>query len=78
MIPSLQSLSAMCATLDGIRAILMDPQALFSQPCGKVKNSPVIWDSRASLSLSFDRDDFVGELKKPSAQYKLKGIARGL
>jgi hypothetical protein len=68
----------MCATLDGIRASLMDPQALFSQPSGKVKNSPVIWDSGASISFSFDRDDFIGELKKPSDKYKLKGIARGL
>jgi hypothetical protein len=71
-------LSAMCAILDGIRASLMDPQALFSQPCGKIKTSPVIWDSGAFLSLSFDRDDFVGELKTPSAKYKQKGIAKGL
>jgi hypothetical protein len=68
----------MCATLDGICASLMDPQALFSQPSGKVKNSPVMWDSGASLSLSFDRDKFVGELTKPSDKYKLKGITRGL
>jgi hypothetical protein len=77
-VPGLPSLLAMCATLDGIRASLMDPQALFSQPSGKVKNSLVIWDSGASLSLSFNRDDFIGELKKPSEKYKLKGIARGL
>jgi hypothetical protein len=68
----------MCTILDGIRTSLMDPQALFSQPCGKIKNSPVIWDSGASLSLSFDRDDSVGEVKTPSAKYRLKGIAKGL
>jgi hypothetical protein len=61
----------MCATLDGIHASLMDPQEPYSA-------NPVIWDSKASLSLSVYRDDFVGELKKPSDKYKLTGIARGL
>ena len=38
----------------------------------------VIWDSGASISVSYDKCDFVGPLKKPGFTTQLKGIARGL
>jgi hypothetical protein len=38
----------------------------------------VIWDSGASVSISPDKNDFVGPLKSPGAITQLKGIAKGL
>jgi hypothetical protein len=38
----------------------------------------VIWDSRASVSISPDKNNFVGPLKSPGAITQLKGIAKGL
>jgi hypothetical protein len=57
---------------------MMDPRTLFRN-LDKSKTFPIIWDSGASVSLSFDRNDFVGTImKKPPKSYKLKGIANGL
>jgi len=39
---------------------------------------PVIWDSGASISISFTRNDFVGPIKKPDLGMRLQGIAKGL
>jgi hypothetical protein len=55
----------------------MDPRALFGN-LDKSKTFPVIRDSGASLSLSFDKNDFVGPVTKPPDRYKLRGIANGL
>jgi hypothetical protein len=66
-----------CATLSMIRASLVDPRALY----GNLENKqtfPVIWDSGASLSLLYDRNDFAGPLEPPPDRFKLKGIAAGL
>ena len=38
----------------------------------------VIWDSGASISISPDKNDFVGPLESPGAITQLKGIAKGL
>ena len=38
----------------------------------------VIWDSGATISVSFDKKDFHGALRKPSVWRRLTGIARGL
>ena len=38
----------------------------------------VIWDSGASILVSYDKHDFVGPLKKPGFATQLKGIAKGL
>jgi hypothetical protein len=47
-----------------------------SLPVGVAFN--VIWDSGASISISHDKRDFVGEIKKPGLITQLKGIAKGL
>jgi hypothetical protein len=47
-----------------------------SLPVGVAFN--VIWDSGASISISNDKRDFVGEIKKPGLITQLKGIAKGL
>ena len=39
---------------------------------------PVIWDSGASISISFDRKDFVGPIQAPGTITQLQGIAKGL
>jgi hypothetical protein len=39
---------------------------------------PNLGYSGASVSLSYDKKDFVGELRKPSTIMKLKGIAKGI
>ena len=38
----------------------------------------VIWDSGASISISFDRKDFVGPIQAPGTITQLQGIAKGL
>jgi hypothetical protein len=47
-----------------------------SLPVGVAFN--VIWDSGASISISNDKRDFVGKIKKPGMITQLKGIAKGL
>jgi hypothetical protein len=61
----------------GITACLMKPIAL---SCHLKSSSRfgLIWDSGASVSLSYDKEEFVGELKRPSTIMKLKGIAKGI
>ena len=44
----------------------------------KTRTYPIIWDSGASFSVSPDRNDFVGPIKKPGAITQLQGIAKGL
>ncbi|KAI2488999.1 hypothetical protein MHU86_25603 [Fragilaria crotonensis] len=39
---------------------------------------PVIWDSGASVTISPNKDDFIGPIASPSTITQLKGIARGL
>ena len=38
----------------------------------------IIWDSGASVTISPDKRDFVGELKRPTTITQLRGIAKGL
>ncbi len=38
----------------------------------------VIWDSGATITISNNKKDFVGKIKKPSVWQRLTGIARGL
>jgi hypothetical protein len=52
------------SVIEGITACLMNPRALSCHPKSALKFS-LIWDSGASVSLSYDKEDFVGELKKP-------------
>ena len=39
---------------------------------------PVIWDSGASVTISPDKNDFVGPIARPSTITQLNGIAKGL
>jgi hypothetical protein len=54
--------------LEMIRASLLDPRALFRNLLSK-QTFPVIWDSGATFSLSFDRDDFVTPIEKPPDKF---------
>ena len=60
--------SAFHSLVHGVKTALMFPQALYQQLNGSM--FPIIWDSGASICLSFDRDDFVGPLKKPTGVFK--------
>ena len=58
-------------------AALLSP----SQFCSALPNEStflVIWDLGASISVSHDKYDFVGPLKKPGFTMQLKGIAKGI
>jgi hypothetical protein len=48
------------------------------QASTKVATMPIIWDSGASISLSFNQADFVGVMKPVSKQTRHQGIAKGL
>jgi hypothetical protein len=50
----------------------------FRQALLKIKALLIIWDSGASISVSYDRADFVGELKPAGVMTRLQGIAKGL
>lgn len=50
----------------------------FRNAMSKYATFSVIWDSGASISVSFDKRDFVGPLTKPKLMTRLKGIAKGL
>ena len=50
----------------------------FVTSTGKAKASSVIWDSGCSVSMSHDKNDFVGELSPPPLYIKLTGLAKGL
>ena len=39
---------------------------------------PVIFDSGASLAISPSRDDFIGDIRRPTAELRLGGMAHGL
>jgi hypothetical protein len=65
------------SVIEGIASCLMNPRALSCNPKSALKFS-LIWDSGASVSLSYNKEDFVGELKKPPTLMRLKGIAKGI
>ena len=44
----------------------------------KENRFPVIWDSGASISISFSKKDFIGNIKPSSVGMKLQGIAKGV
>ena len=50
----------------------------FHVASSKEKTKDVVWDSGASVSVSFDRNDFVGPLVKTTSSTRLNGIANGL
>lgn len=41
----------------------------------KLKYSSIIWDSGASISISHQRNDFVGEIREPEEKLKLTGVS---
>jgi hypothetical protein len=45
---------------------------------GKDGHYPVVFNSGATLSISYNREDFVGEMKTPSGVLKLQGLSSGL
>jgi hypothetical protein len=50
----------------------------FCNSMKKESTYQLIWDSGASISISFDRSDFVGPMESAGFCTKLKGIAKGL
>lgn len=53
--------------------------SLVGENAGRKENKfAVIWDSGASISISSNRNDFVGPLKPAPAGLKIKGLAKGL
>ena len=60
-----------------LRVALQAP-ARFRRTLPKDATFPVIWDSGASFSLSFDKSDFVGSIQPVDRFTRLRGIAKGL
>jgi hypothetical protein len=56
----------------------MQAPTRFRNSLKKASFFSVIWDSGASISISPDREDFVGPLKSPGVGTRLKGIVKGL
>ena len=63
-------------TSDAFRLLAADPQALISIGGGKQK--PVIFDTGASLGITYDKEDFDGPLTVPEGDLRLGGMAQGL
>jgi len=51
---------------------------LFQLLMRKHSSYRVIWDSGASMSISYDKSDSFGELRQPSTMLQLSGLAKGL
>jgi hypothetical protein len=60
-----------------IRTAFITP-SVTQQRLSRAAHYQVVFDSGATQSISFKRDDFVGELKAPSAGLQLQGLATGL
>jgi hypothetical protein len=58
--------------------MVMQAPARFRNALRKESCFSIIWDSGASISISPDKDDFVGPLTSPGIGTKLKGIVTGL
>ena len=60
-----------------IRTAFLSPSTT-QEHLSKDSHYQVVFDSGATLSISYKRDDFVGELKSPSVGMRLQGLASGL
>jgi hypothetical protein len=58
--------------------MVMQAPSRFRNALRKESFFSIIWDSGASISISPDKDDFVGPLTSPGMGTKLKGIVKGL
>jgi len=56
----------------------LNAPAMFRSLMRKGAAYPIIWDLGATHSVTFDRKDFIGPLKKPSALLRLSDMAQGL
>jgi GAG-pre-integrase domain len=63
-------------TSEAFRLLAADPQALMS--VGGSSRKPVIFDTGASLGITYDKDDFDGPLTVPEGDLRLGGMAQGL
>ena len=63
---------------------LLNESVILSHPCAckasmkKEDTFVIIWDSGCSISVSPDRDDFVGPLTKPPNKSSIQGISNSL
>ena len=72
-----QMLECLLSAIDYLKASLIDQTALSEHlPTGN--QFPVIWDSGASLSLTYDQDDFVGPVRRPTNDQEVGGIGQGI
>lgn len=60
------------------RSVLGQAALTFRQVLGSGSTFPVIWDSGASISISHDRNDFVGHLEALPILRRLQGLASGM
>jgi hypothetical protein len=58
--------------------IALQAPAKFRNALKKESTFSIIWDSGASISISPNKDDFVGPLTSPGIGTRLKGIVKGL
>jgi transposase InsO family protein len=58
--------------------MVMQAPARFRNALRKESSFAIIWDSGASISISPNKDDFVGPMTSPGIGTKLKGIVTGL
>jgi hypothetical protein len=65
------------ANAAALRMALQAP-AKFCNSMKKESTYLLIWDSGASISISFDKSNFVGTMESVGVGTKLKGIAKGL
>ena len=61
---------------EAFQVLASDPQALMTIGGGQRK--PVIFDTGASLGITFDKNDFDGPLTVPEGDLRLGGMAQGL
>jgi len=63
-----------------LRMALQAPVKFRTTPTGakKLSEYPVIWDTGASISITMDRGDFVGPIKRPGIITSVTGLSNGL
>ena len=76
--PVVVAYNANTATPSRFHRLASSLPSLFNINQAKEKTQDVVWDSGASISVTFDRKDFVGPLLKTSTDMRLNGISKGL
>jgi hypothetical protein len=67
-----------CGNYSAILRMALQSTDRFWESLPKTATFPVIWDSGASISITLDCKDFVGQINTPGPITQLQGIAKGL